>query len=606
MNDLKRFVTAVSVVTLLGCSSYGSTGGKKFEKSAKQLKWEEEQAAKRAEAAKKSEQPKSATPLSRVVVEFKDGSVIVEDDINEAIREIPEEVTNRMTMGQLKLFVTILLISRRVAELETARMQLDEDDKKKIERRLDSIKSAMLLRRLVDARMTNDALREHYDKTFNSIFKNKKAADVIVIMVRNKADIAKLRLAAKSETSLTKYLAENPSITSTALTNRLLDTFPPEVAKATSDGGTKNLIGPFPVRNVLMFFYVTKSYNAKKEPFTDAMIPQYKKTAYNDFMKEVLRELYKIHKVKVYDCEKQEVNPFDIGSKTKGSDSAIAKLKDGDVLARWDSGTVTVKDVKSFFAISSLTSELLVAMAQRFKMPLRAVIIYAVKMVVDEMIAKQEIRIRGFDNEPEVMKIIARETNDEKFHIFMGKKVKVSESEITDIYRRIMSTMDKDDHEVSAKLVLYGTKEEAESILRSVLSGDKKFATLYQSATKENRMELRNATKRSVSPTLWGALKGTAAAACHRTVVEIETNSGEIRWAVLFVANRRVIPLPTLNDPNVKQQCTKIAFENKVVLEVKGMTEEKVHTISGRPVREMLDNPAALEIIKYIISTPKL
>jgi hypothetical protein len=608
MSNLRRVVMAVSAVILLESSSYSSTGGKKFEKSAKQLRWEEEQAMKRAEAdkKKKSEPPKNATPLSRAVVEFRDGNVITEDDINEAIREIPEEFTNRMTMGQLKLFVAILLICRRVAALEIANMPLDEVDRKKVAQRVNSIILAELFRLLVAEKMTYSALKAHYDKTFYEALKNKKAVDVKIIMMRDNADVAKLRTVAKSETSLTKYLDENPNITSTALTNRLLDALPPEVAKAALNGDTSKLIGPIPARNVLMFFYITKVYDAKKEPFTDAMVPQYKKIAYNDFMKEVLKELYKAHKVKVYDCEGHEVDPFNISSKAKDGDAAIAKLKDNDVLARWDGGTVTVKDVNDFFSMPSLNSEQLKEMSRRFKIPLGSVVTYAVKMVMDDKIAKQEIERRGLDKDPEVRKIVTRETDDEKFHIHLAKTVKVAESEVTSIFRKLVSMVDKDDHEVSAKLLLCDTKEEAESMLRSVLSGDKKFATLYESATKENRMELKNATKRSVSPTLWGSLKGTAAAACSKTVIEIETNSGEMRWAVLFVANRRVIPLPTLSDPGVKQQCTTIAFQEKAVQEVKEMITKRVNTISGQSAEAMLGNPAVSEILKHILSTPRM
>jgi hypothetical protein len=285
-------------------------------------------------------------------------------------------------------------------------------------------------------------------------------------------------------------------------------------------------------------------------------------------------------------------------------------LKDDYVLARGrkDKVTVevTVKGLKEFYAVPSLGSEAMKAMAQRFNVSLAVVITYAVKMILDEALAKQEGRRRNFDRDPEVVKTVARETADEIFHIFLSKAVKVIDSDTALVHRRWVSMMDKDDHELSARLVLYDTKEEAEAALRVVHSGDKKFATLYESAVKENRMELKNATKSSVGPVLWGALKGTAAAACCRTAVQIETSNGELRWAVVFVTNRRVIPIPTLSDPNVKQQCTAIAFQEKVVQRVKEMIIEMVATMLGQSVEEVLNNPAAMEIIKHIISTARM
>ncbi|MDR1609286.1 MAG: peptidyl-prolyl cis-trans isomerase [Holosporales bacterium] len=613
MSNLKRFVMAAFVVALLPSGVHSSASAQP--KSQKQLKWETEDAERRQAKAQQDTADKQKA-IAQAVVVLKDGTLITEAEVNETMREIPTEVADRMTMGQLRLFVTMLLTYRRVAELETAGMQLDETEKKRIEQRIGSIVAAMFLRRSAEALMTDDAIREHYDKTFDKMVKGKKAVDVNVIMVRDKADVTRLKAAAKSEASLNKFLGENPGIINTALTNRLPDTLPPEVAKAVSENGTGRLIGPFPVRNVLMFFYITKVYDAKKEPLTDAMIPHYKKVAHNDFMKKALRKLYEEYKVEVYNHRKQKVDPFDIKAQsdpqdTKDDDAAaIAALKDDYVFAQGENGDVIVKvtvgDVKTFFAIPSLSGGALKDMGIRFKMPLGSVIIYAVKMVMDERLAGQEIKKQDFYKNPDVVKTVSRETNDERFHIYIGKVVNVADADITSTYRKLVSVMDKDDHEVSAKLVLYDTKEEAESALRSVLSGDKKFATLYESAVKENRMEFKNATKRSVSPAMWGAIKGTAAAACSRTVVEVETNDGDVRWAVLFVANRRVIPLPTLNDPGVKQKCTALAFQEKAVLKMKDMITERVETISGQPANVILDNPAASEILKHIISTPRM
>jgi hypothetical protein len=153
---------------------------------------------------------------------------------------------------------------------------------------------------------------------------------------------------------------------------------------------------------------------------------------------------------------------------------------------------------------------------------------------------------------------------------------------------------------------MYDTKEDSESSLRQVTSGAKKFSDLYARSADRDKMELKNVTKQSVNPVVWGALKGTPAAACCKTAIEIETEDGNTRWAVLHIMNRKRIPLPSLKDPAVRRRCANAAQQQIAVTHVINLMLQHVETMSDQPAKVMLDMPTTKDILTYIISSPRL
>ncbi|MDR1365325.1 MAG: peptidyl-prolyl cis-trans isomerase [Holosporales bacterium] len=391
---------------------------------------------------------------AKKVVVFKDGKAITEAEINEGIQELPEEMSNRMTMGQLRLLETLLLAYREVTERVAKGTKLNNEDEGQVKRRIDNIAANEYIRRMVATRMTPAALEKHYDKTYKEKIEGQKAADVRIIILKNKSEIEAFDPVVKangSAAAVEAYCAKHPANVAATLKNRLLATLPPEVAKIASTKGGKHLVGPFKVRGVMMYFYVDDVCDARKEKFTEALARAYSRGAELDFTRDFYAELFKQYDAKVCGLDKKDFNPNDFKPEVLGknatdkSEAAVLKLGDAHVLAKYKGGIVTAKDVKEYYTTPSLGSDVLIGMRSRYGMSLWDVIVYAVRVILEERIAALECKKAKFDQEPEIMRIIARERNDETLHVVLSK-LKVDEKAVQRAFEDLMKTVDRDDH----------------------------------------------------------------------------------------------------------------------------------------------------------------
>ncbi|MBQ9335316.1 MAG: peptidyl-prolyl cis-trans isomerase [Alphaproteobacteria bacterium] len=586
-----------------------------------------EETAKEEKQSKAEENPVSAEQLNaqsakqsadegKTVVLFRDGTKITDAVIKKEIDEIPEQLSAKMSLAEIRSFLAWKNAYKKVITEVALRSGVakSKEISDLIEKRKRTVAGFMLLDDKSKELMTFEALKENYDKVWDKNFKGTKEFSLIAVTTADKNLADRIKNEVKSEEDLKKIAEANPSkINKLDMDSRPQGIFPSEVTSAVLKQGAKTIVGPFELKGSFMFFYVKSINDAKKQDFTEEFAENYKKVASRDFIKQYTKELYKKYEVQIRDVNDKVVDPFElvndkVSEKEKGKELVkLSKLKDDAVLATYRSGKFTVKELKEFYKVDTLLDKTFVAMTQQFNLPLDRVIIYAVKLAVDDIVLSKEVEALNYRETPKVAAKLQEVGNMEIQHAYFKDKVKVNSEDVKITYNKFIKSIpeeDKNDNEISARLAFYETREDAALALKAITSGEEKFSAVYkQKSQNKETLDLGYVKKRSVSPDLWTLLKTGAAGACVKQIVEIAGDQFGVagkNFAIIYVADRRPVTLPSLSNEADKKFFQRLAERDKAVELAKTLLKSGIDKIEGRKIEDVLKNNA--EFVNKIIS----
>lgn len=601
-------------------------------KSEENLKPVESAEVKKSEVAKASDENKekinavssdklNSSPVDskktgKTMILFRDGTRITDTDIKDELDNIPEQISGKMSLTEIKSFLAWKKAYDKVMTEVANKSGLRDSEKIKelIAKRKITAAGFMLLDEEAKKLMTFDALKKHYDKVWDKNFKGTKEFSLVAITTADKNIPDQMKKSVKDLSSLKKFLETNSAnVKSMDMDSRPQAMFPPEISDVVLKQGANTIVGPFEVKGTFMMFFIKSINDAQKKEFTEEFAEEYKKVASKDFIKEYTESLYKKYKVQIFDANKKVVDPFNIigtGSKKESDEKALValtKLKDDAILAKMTKGIVTVKDLKDFFKVDSLLNETFISMAKQFNILPEYVIVYAVKLVMDDKVLACEVAERKYTSLPAIEAKLKEVENMELKHAYFKENVKVKSEDVKRAFDKFIKSIpeeDKNDNEISVKLAFFTTQDEAEKSLKAIQSGEEKFSNIYkEKVAKKESIDLGYVKKRGVSPELWSMLKTGASGACCKQIVQLNSEQFGIsgkNFALVYIADRRPVTLPSLSNEAERKYFHRLAEREKAVDLVKVHLIASIKSIEGKSIEEI--NKTASDQIDRIIS----
>ncbi len=559
------------------------------------------------------------------VIVFSDGKTVKSDEIDSEMKRIPDQLSEKMSLKDIRLFITLKIAFGKSVVEKARKSKIAQQDSLKddIERRKRAISGMMLLSKRAEKLMTHDELKKYYDKIWEENFKNTKEFSLKVMTTPDKSIIERIKKNVKDEATLNKQLETYKSkVKVMDLDSRTEAMFPPEISEMIKKNGKNSIVGPIDMNGMSVMFFVKDIAPAKKQEFTDKFEENYKKVALPEFMNKILNDLYTKNKVKFFDVDGKEIDVSKFNSRDKKQsdkqnnekkDVAVTKLKDDFVVARIGSQKITVKDVKEHFKLSTLHDESFLMMSQQFHMGLSDLLSYAVKLVVDERIMSEEVKKENFLNDPELSEKLKEIESMMIVMSYLKDQVKITPALTKKVYNNFIDSIppeDKNDHEISTKVLLFKTKEDADKILKSILSGSVKFNDVFKTKSESDKsaMDMGYVKRKSVDQNLWSILKKAPAGACHKEVVELDGNlyglEGKI-YMIVYVGDRRKVQLPSLQNPNEKKYFENMAFQEEVVNLIISILKKDIKTINGLSFESILKDKEVVvkKMITVILSS---
>ncbi|MDO4975206.1 MAG: hypothetical protein Q4E61_02670 [Alphaproteobacteria bacterium] len=560
--------------------------------------------------------PVDSKKTGKTMILFRDGTRITDTDIKDELDNIPEQISGKMSLTEIKSFLAWKKAYDKVMTEVANKSGLRDSEKIKelIAKRKITAAGFMLLDEEAKKLMTFDALKKHYDKVWDKNFKGTKEFSLVAITTADKNIPDQIKKNVKDLSSLKKFLETNSAnVKSMDMDSRPQAMFPPEISDVVLKQGANTIVGPFEVKGTFMMFFIKSINDAQKKEFTEEFAEEYKKVASKDFIKEYTESLYKKYKVQIFDVNKKVVDPFNIigtGNKKESDEKALValtKLKDDAILAKMTKGIVTVKDLKDFFKVDSLLNETFISMAKQFNISPEDVIVYAVKLVMDDKVLACEVAERKYTSLPAIEVKLKEVENMELKHAYFKENVKVKSEDVKRTFDKFIKSIpeeDKNDNEISVKLAFFTTQDEAEKSLNAIQSGEEKFSNIYkEKVAKKESIDLGYVKKRGVSPELWSMLKTGASGACCKQIVQLNSEqfgvSGK-NFALVYIADRRPVTLPSLSNEAERKYFHRLAEREKAVDLVKVHLIASIKSIEGKPIEEI--NKTASDQIDRIIS----
>lgn len=614
MNKSSKLFLFSALIAVAGIATYKFVGNIKAEnsdqektKSSKDIQNEvEKKEEDKSVSSEKlhSQTVQDAKKTGKTVVLFKDGTVITDQEIKKEIDNIPEQLSAKMSLAEIKSFLAWKNAYKKVVTEAALRSGVTKsrDVSDLIEKRKKTVAGFMLLDDKAKELMTFEALKANYDKVWDKNFKGTKEFSLIAITTSDKSLADNIKNNAKDEEGLKKLLDANAAkLKQMDLDSRPQGMFPPEISGAVLKQGAKTIVGPFELKGSFMLFYVKAVNDAKKKEFTEEFAEEYKKAASRDFIKEYTQELYKKYNVKITDVNGKVVDPFsviddkEIEKNKEKNLVKLSKLQDDVTLATYKAGKVTVKDLKEFYKVENLLDQTFLAMAKQFKITLDRVIVYATKLVMDDMILSKEVEATGYDKEEKVIEKMEEIGNMEAQHAYFKDRVKVKNEDIKRAYDKFMKSIpdeDKNDNEISVKLAFYETREDAALALKSINSGEEKFGSIYkEKSAKKEAVDLGYVKKRGTSPDLWTLLKTGASGACIKQVVEMDSSqfglSGK-NYVLIYIADRRPVQLPSLSNEAERPYFKRLAEREKAIELARAILVNGIKTIENKKIEDLI------------------
>jgi hypothetical protein len=599
-----------------------------LQKSSSQKTLDEKETPK--EKSKTKEESKEASDATeslnkktgKVLVKFKDGETITESEINADMEKIPDQLSEKMSLRDIKLLLVLRAAFDRVMLRGAQKEGIDKDPQIQAEigKKETTIAGMILLNEKAEELMTDEALEKHYNEIWETNFKGTKEYSLKVITTSDKALADKISKTVKDEKGLNQLIEANKAnLKAMDLNNRPESMLPAEVIKPIKTKGEKSIIGPFSVKDVFMLFFVKKVAEAKKHEFSGKFKEEYKKVAMPDFMQKVSVNLYKENNVKFLDINGKEIDIEAHSKKIKerAKDNTppaeqfnIGKLNDDTVMAYINNKPVVASEIKAFFKLKSLQDEALLMMAHQFNMSLGEILVYATKLVVDDKLLTIEVEAIHYLSKPEVKEKTADVAKSEIARGFLKKHITVSPEQVRKTFNTVLKSIpeeDKNDHEIAVKMIFFASQEEAGQVLESINSGKAKFNDIFKGreASDKSAVDLKYVTKKMVPTTIWAALKRSATGVCHKEVVEIDGSKFGLEgkdYAIIYVADRRPLTLPSLSNPADKRYFEAMAYHELAVEFVISLFNASVISIFDKSVSDIISSPVAKKMIEAMVA----
>ncbi len=626
MNKSTKLFLFSAFIAVAGIATYKFMGDTNAENSNQAEKkssenFQEKELTNAAEKVVPSDKLNSQTAQEskkkgKTVVLFKDGTTITDQEIKKEIDDIPEQLSVKMSLAEIRSFLAWKNAYKKVMTEAALRSGVikSKEVQDLIEKRKKTVAGFMLLDDKAKELMTFDALKANYDKVWNKNFKGTKEFSLIAITTSDKSLADTIKNNTKDEESLRKLLETNATkLKRMDLDSRPQGMFPPEITSAVLKQGAKTIVGPFELKGSFMLFYVKAVTDAKKREFTEEFAEEYKKSAARDFIKEYTQGLHKKYGVKIMDVNGKVVDSFTIvDDKATDKDKEknlvnMTKLQDNSTLATYDTGKITVKDLKEFYKVDTLLDQTFISMAKQFNISVDKVIVYATKLVMDDLLLSKEVEATGYNKEQKVIDKMNEVGNMEAQHAYFKERVKVKNEDIKRAYDKFMKSIpeeDKNDNEISVKLAFYETREDAVAALKSINSGEEKFGALYkEKSAKKEAIDLGYVKKRGTSPNLWTLLKTGASGACIKQIVEMDGAQFGIsgkNYVLIYIADRRPVQLPSLSNEAEKPYFQRLAEREKAVDLARTILVNGIKSIENKKIEDLVkQNP---EYVNRMIS----
>jgi hypothetical protein len=557
------------------------------------------------------------------VVVFKDGSCIEKKEIIEELCNLPPQATSRMTYDDIMMLLTLKAAYTKVIFLVAEESKIGEkpDVKAAIAQKQMTMAGILLQNKKAKELMTFKALQSHHGKSWEEKVKGTKDLNLTAIVTNDKNKIKEAKKSIHDDKSLEKYLKSNPSVRSSAIGSRHQSMFPPEVVSEILKGGKNTVVGPFAVNGTQMLLYVNDITDAKKQEFTEEFAERYEAIARKDFVDKYMMSLHEKYGIEVFDVNGSKVDAFAIASRKKGDDDKkkkrekrpldISKIKDDFVVARFKDGrTVTVKDLKKFFKVDSLLDDSFIAMAQQFSLTLEEVIVYAAKLLVDDIALACEVKEEKSDEDPETKKILDEIKRMEIITAYFDTIIAVKNEDVVKTFERTIKSIPddvKNDNEISVKMLFFATSEDAAVTLREIHDGHAKFNELFKegaAVADKSAVDLGYLRKNGSPPEFWEKVKGAPPGTCVKEIIQTDGSQYGMNgknYAIIYVADKRPVTLPSLSNPADKKHFQVAAKVEKMTELAEKKLKEHVETINGRPVEVVLEDPKALQIVGTLV-----
>jgi hypothetical protein len=567
----------------------------------------------------------------KAAVVFKNGDIIQENVIIEEMNTIPESVSSKISFADTKTFLLVKAAYEKTMTdvAEKSGVGLKKSVKDAVTQRLSTATGFLLQDAKAEEMMTPEALEKHYDRTWDKTFKGKKQFSLTALVTQNSSLAKKIVKDVTDEESLQKLVKRNQSVLkSMDIGTRQEGTFPKEIAEKIKKSGENSIVGPLEINGSFMLFYVKKVSEAEKQKFTDEVAASYRQAAKADFKNEYMKLLHKKHKVEIFGVDGEKVNAFEIVSRNEDSNDTgkekkkksarlvnLSTIKDDTVLAKSNKKIVTVKDLKEFFKVKTLQDDSLLNMAQQFGISLEEVVTYAAKLVIDDWLLSKEVEESKYDEDPDVKEKLKKIKDAEILHAYFKDTVKVKDEDVRRVFNDTIKAIPEDErngNEVSVKVLLFRTQEDAHAVRRSITAGERKFNDLFKERIadqEKSAVDLGYVGKRDVSPEFWGIIKKKSTGVCCEEVVSVngdQYGAPGANFAVVYVADKRPVPLPSLSNPGDKARFQDMAERMKRAERVKEEMARAVETVGGKSVGALFADPRAGQMLISLVGSAGL
>lgn len=570
-----------------------------------------------SEGNKQKEKDNKKTESVNAAVKFTDGQVISKDEILKELGALEGQYPQKMSLNDLIMFLSMKHAYEKVITEEARQIKLDQDDKYKesLKGRENAVCRFAFLEEQASKLMTNSELKKFYNETWDKHMKGTNQVSLILIQVPSQKIAEQIKKEVKDEKDLNKIIKNlkdrGSNVAAMPLDDYPAQSFPPEILKEMKAKGLNSIIGPFQIQNVFTLFFVKSFHKAKKQEFSEDMIPQIKQLAAKEFANRYIASLIKQYKVEIYDLngDKIDFNKNDNKGNENKSNIILQKIKETQVIAKiGDKQELTVQDLYKMFNIKSLSNEIFGALAMQLRITIEEVIRNAIKLCVQDKLLELEIEKTDYMNTNKMKKLCERIAKQHLRNAYFAKNVRITEADAKKEYNKYIKMMkpeDKDDNEISVKLVFYKTPEEAKKAIQECKTKPQEFKKQLNDkiGKKDRALDIGYVQRKDVPYEMWNVIKLCKPGTCVAQALPIDGDTygfKDSKFAVAYIGDRRTIKLPTFQEK--AYEFRKVAEKMQAIALCDNLLLEKVKSIGSKQYK-LIPEEMRHKLLMVIIQT---
>ena len=330
------------------------------------------------------------------------------------------------------------------------------------------------------------------------------------------------------------------------------------------------------------------------------MVPQMKQAAYKEFSSKYVNSLVEKYKVEIYDLSENKID-FTVKDKEKNKDKKknkqvpmLSKIKETQVIAKiGDKQTITIADLYKMFNIKSLDNEIFGALAVQLKIDIEEVIQNAIRLCVQDKLLSLEMEKENYMESDKMKKLCDEVEKQHLRNAYFARTVKITEKDARkeyDKYIKMIKPEEKDDNEISVKLMFYKTKSEAEAAIKEYKSNPKKFGTDFKTRneSKDRAIDLNYVKRQDVPGPFWDVIKKCSTGTCAAQPIQIDGAPYGFEgnnFAIIHVGDRRPIQLPTFKETS--QMFRKVAEKMQAIAICDELLLNNIESIDGKQYKSL-------------------